>query len=217
MLADRHAYRAQRGELGGPEPGSYLGQPDPGQLVDEHLLGLDVDDIGMPDRDNGLSLLGRAGRPVLRGEDRQPPRSRGREPIREQRAAFIASADPVADRRRQDVERGLGDRDLTRQQTPPCPVGVLAGERLGATAGQFDQFGEVRRVPFDQRGDGLLVEPAQPEALPRRARERGLSIWQDEAQGAIRIRGTHTDIVGCRTPAMRFASDRYVLGRRTAT
>jgi len=98
VLPDRHAHGAQRGELGGPEPGSYLGQPDPGQLVDEHLLGLHVDDIGVPDRDDRLPLLGRAGRPVLRGEDRQPPRSRGRQPVREQRPALVACPDPITDR-----------------------------------------------------------------------------------------------------------------------
>jgi hypothetical protein len=46
MLADRDAHRAQRGELGGPEPSPYLRQPNPGQLVDEHLLGLHVNDVG---------------------------------------------------------------------------------------------------------------------------------------------------------------------------
>jgi hypothetical protein len=29
-----------------------------------------VDHVGVPDRDDGLTLLSRAGRPVLRGEDR---------------------------------------------------------------------------------------------------------------------------------------------------
>lgn len=70
MLADHDAHGAQADELGRPKPGSYLRQPDPDQLVDEHLLGLHVDHVGVPDRDDGLTLLSRAGRPVLRGEDR---------------------------------------------------------------------------------------------------------------------------------------------------
>jgi hypothetical protein len=70
---------------------------------------------------------------------------------------------------------------------------------------QLDQLGKVGRVALDKRGGGLLVEPAQPEALLRRARgRRGLGFLRDEAQRAIRNRGTHTPIVGERTLATRF-------------
>jgi len=53
-----------------------------------------MDDIGVPNRDDRLPLLGHAGRPVLRGEDRQPPGRRGRQPVREQRSALVACPDP---------------------------------------------------------------------------------------------------------------------------